>query len=293
MSEMQRPLSQISELPEAISQAEVSHVENGDDELYVKTTILRTACDILWLEDTGTLWTSSDPTPYTISLDTLCHRLLYGKPAPSPIKNFLKDVALTRKLLKDGKTTRTPLLRPLEDFEDVYYVSLAVIRELHDRIRTRVNEGFTELDDIITDQNHEETGLPLTAVLAHGELRGWWSVLNSPTLVKTLDQAVVRERVKAMHSDVLRRIEDGVFSKKFGDNIIVEIYAKDEREEIEGLAWIGSWGPGLISAWLEEKYRVVFEVEQVMTKEKEEAEKKEATKKGKEKDKEIEKKGKS
>ncbi|KAF2658475.1 hypothetical protein K491DRAFT_690014 [Lophiostoma macrostomum CBS 122681] len=261
MSEMQRPTPKLSPLPEAISEAEIWLLESGDDDAAVKNSILSIATKLIWLENTGSLWNSPAPTLYSISLTTIYNRLRHGKPAPSPVKNLLKDIGLTRKLIAEGKTIRPPVQRPLEDFEDLYYVCLAVIRELYDRIRVRINEGFTEADDFVTDAKDPATGAYMTAAIAHRELRRWWNVLNSPALVKTLNEAVVRERVKTMHADVLRRVENGQFGRQMGEQIIEEMYAKDEREEIEGLAWIGGWAPGLISAWLEEKYRVMFEVE--------------------------------
>ena len=50
MSEMQRPHVQLAPLPDASSEAEVSRIENGDDDLYVKRTILRIADNLIWLE---------------------------------------------------------------------------------------------------------------------------------------------------------------------------------------------------------------------------------------------------
>ena len=40
-----------------------------------------------------------------------------------------------------------------------------------------------------------------------------------------------------------------------------ELYMQAESDEIEGLAWIHGWHPNMINAWLEEKYRITFEIE--------------------------------
>jgi hypothetical protein len=93
----------------------------------------------------------------------------------------------------------------------------------------------------------------------HGTLMQCWDALNEPGLVKTLDDAVRRARIKELHLDTVTKRNAGMLTARDAEELLKDLYG--DENAVQGISFIGSWAPSMISAWLTEKYRTVLDAE--------------------------------
>lgn len=253
-------------LSPAVSQAAIELCETRTEASDVKFTLLSISDQLLDLDAHIKFYKADEPTPYAVSLAMLHNRLHAGKHAPTPIQTPSSSPTKAR-----SRNAKSPIPspvskaihvfdRPLEDFEDLYYALLARIKDLHQMLSIRVNNGFTPPTDIIFD------GGPTFAEL-HYELQVKWERLNELQLVNALDTAVRFSRVKDVFPDLAlgrEKLKQDVHTLGGRDQearSVEDDVDKKNREYTPGIAWIGGWPPGMIAAWLEEKYRITLKLE--------------------------------
>ncbi|ORY19677.1 hypothetical protein BCR34DRAFT_453274, partial [Clohesyomyces aquaticus] len=186
-------------------------------------------------------------------LKTLHDRLHQGKLSPSPLQAHNSDISKIEATVQQHNT-KTVRCRPLEDYEDLYYAAIAKVKDIHSQISLRLANKFNAPTDRIW------AGGPSISSLA-AALSDFWAVLTEPALVKTLDRAVRRSRVKLLHLAVLDKFSKKEIDEENCTDLIATLYGEGECGNLPGLAWITGWAPSMIGAWLQEKYRLVLLVE--------------------------------
>lgn len=150
------------------------------------------------------------------------------------------------------RITKQPMARPLEDFEDLYYILLSTVQSHHHTLSLRLQNKFSVPTDTLY-------AFGPTIDQFHSTLVKCWDALNEPGLVKTLDDAVRHARIKELHLDTLSKRNTGMLTPKDADELLSDLYG--DEEAVQGIAFIGSWAPSMISAWLKEKYRTMLDAE--------------------------------
>ncbi|KAF2270989.1 hypothetical protein CC78DRAFT_8360 [Lojkania enalia] len=243
-------------LSDAVSQAEVEAMPEPDALQVndVKYLLLQISHAVLQEEGQSSIWKTRGK-PSLISLKMLSDRLHTGKLCPHPIQLIANDTPKVRhQYTSHSRTGKPARLRPLEDFEDLYHALLAKIQEMHQQIALRVNNGFVD-----TSARIYASGPTISAL--SDTLIEFWTTLNDPKLVKTLDAAVRRSRIKHLHATILAQLYTHQITKADAYDLLTDLYDPDEYAGVAGLAWIGGWAPAMITAFLAEKYRVLLQVE--------------------------------
>ncbi|KAF2241847.1 hypothetical protein BU26DRAFT_439913 [Trematosphaeria pertusa] len=240
-------------LPPAATQEAVSTTPYAHDKTEVKTALLGISSDLLGMQDCTPLFGTSSPDPYAPSLQTLHFRLENGYLAPSPLQAHTSEEARIKATVHI-RTPKKPLARPLEDFEDLYYAMLGAIKHMHQILDMRLGSGFNALHDSLFEGG-------ITIQESHAWLAEQWDILNRPELVKALDDAIRRSRVKHLHQELLAQLHAGDLTQADADELLADLYDPEEYDGVQGCAWIGRWSAAMIAGWLEEKYRIVLKVE--------------------------------
>lgn len=188
---------------------------------------------------------------YSPSLKTLHDRLYAGHIALSPLPGIAKDASRLRRVVS-ARVNMKVMERPLEDFEDVYYALLARMQDISQTLTLRVSHGFNQSSELIFPNGPSFADL-------HASLVSYWLILNEPACVCALDDAVRQSRVNRLFEEIHLELEANVITQTDADELLVDLY--ENKDATEGLAWIGSWSPAMIGAWLEEKYRMVLKVQ--------------------------------
>lgn len=254
--------SPLPPLPDAVSQDAVEATEAAYPSSEVKQALLDIASDLLAIQAQTTILGSPSAEPFSPSLQTLYIRLESGCLAPSPLQDHHNEEERVKDKMHK-RTAKSPMHRPLEDFEDLYYAISAQIRNMCELLGTRVSSGFN------SPRMPLFAGSDLTISSFHAWLLDQWGILNNASLAKALDNAIRRSRVKHLHQELLAQLQVGELTQADADELLADLYDPNEYEGVQGLSWIGGWSAAMIGAWLEEKYHVVFKLE------KEEAAKKE------------------
>jgi hypothetical protein len=220
---------------------------------YVIEIILKLSHYLIGLSEKSPLFGAYSHDPFSPSLRTLHDRLHSGHLAPSPLQSHVNQAKRAREALAH-RTTKSITNRPLEDFEDLYYAVISCILDIHQILNARLGSGFNNLTDLIYPDG------PTIATL-HESLSQYWGVINTAQYVKAIDEAVRRSRIKHLHQEILLQLQHDEITQADADELLADLYDPDEYDSMQGLAWIGDWAPGMISAWLEERYRVVLSVE--------------------------------
>lgn len=224
---------------------------------YVKTIILELSTYLLTLVDYSLLFGKPANDPYSPSLRTIYDRLHNGCLAPSPLREHANNVERIKSLLAQRQRTHAePMLRPLEDFEDMYYAVLARMLDIHQVLNARLGSGFNIPPDPVFPTQDIPTISSLFASLSQ-----YWDVLNDVRYAKALDNAIRRSRVTHLHQEILLQLQNNDITQADASELLNDLYDPSEYSGVQGLAWIGGWAPSMISAWLEEKYRCVLGLE--------------------------------
>lgn len=255
--------SDLPPLPAAITQAEVEAqpLDGMQPSNAIKSIILNAAGHFLDVFSQPNIFGTLDNDPYTPSIETLFLRLRDGHLSPSPLKPLRDNSERVKERM--GKQAPTPpKLRPLEDYEDLYYVLLAKIQDVHGILRTRLLNSFNSPESPIVPCA-EDTKATFYRWLMHQ-----WSVLNDVTLVAKLHQAVREHRQKVLQAEIMDQIQKQGFSFnqyeavfKGAQSIIKDAQSLPPYEGVKGLNWkmIGA-SSAMINAELAEMYYVTLRV---------------------------------
>ncbi|KAF2793269.1 hypothetical protein K505DRAFT_362154 [Melanomma pulvis-pyrius CBS 109.77] len=270
--------SQLPPLRTAASQASILNSRSSHPIDTVKTTLLTISTFLLSNEAKITLWKSPATDGFSVSLRMLHERLQQGYLAPSllkpdptsaatsPMVNALTNedktmdtntsprtsIAMGNSPGTSPRTPKKPMARPLEDFEDLYYVLLSTIHSQHQMLVVRLQSAFNGLADTMYPRGPTIAQFDTT-------LHQAWDALNDAGLAKTLDAAVRRARVKEMHMDIAAQRNCERITQWDEKELLRDLYR--DTDTVQGLEWIGGWAPCMIVAWLEEKYRAIFRKE--------------------------------
>ncbi|CAI6335769.1 unnamed protein product [Periconia digitata] len=253
-------MSDLPLLPRAITQEEVDTCQLADmvPDDQVKRILLSTAADLLDILSQPGIFGTLDKDPYMPSLETLFTRLRDGYLAPSP----LKSVRINKKKVatRMGPQAPTPpILRPLADYEHLYYALLHKIQDAHGLLRVRLQNSF----------NSPRSPIIASARYSKGFFYDWllqqYDALNNASLVAPLDQSIKLGRKKAMQKEIIARLAKGPLTAVDYDTFVKDLYVTSPYKGIKGLRWdiIGA-SPAMISGLLAEIYLTTFEVEKVM-----------------------------
>jgi hypothetical protein len=133
----------------------------------------------------------------TVTLQSLIDRLQTGKMCPGPVTpKHRNDINHPSQRALQSIEAST-LERPLADFEDVWYLAIAKILDLHDHFQMFMSNPITQrriLHDRgpkLRDSLVSFTVRDLYDFLAHA-----WTKLTDPALIHALDKAVIYNRIK-------------------------------------------------------------------------------------------------
>lgn len=186
------------------------------------------------------------------SLHTLYDRLHVGRPALSPIHKDAKDEAELRPMLGlrvDGAIEQ----RALQDFEDLYYVLVARMREMCQTLNTWLASKFISLDTILFP------GGP-TIEDFHLGMSAYWDVFHEGPFVAALDSAVRESRLTRTAQKIMEMVERGDVTIEQAEPCLRSL--ADCWETGTGLDFqVLAWSPAMVAGYLEEKYRVVLKME--------------------------------
>ncbi|KAJ8117996.1 hypothetical protein OPT61_g928 [Boeremia exigua] len=237
----------------AVTQAGVEASTEIAPAYYIINVLIEIGGYLLSLDEKTTLFGRLVQKPYSPTLRTLYTRLHTGYLNPSPMQSHANETARIKATLGQ-RTAKDAVHRPLEDFEDVYYAILARMQDIHQTLNARLGSGFSTFSDPV------HTNGPSIADF-YVDLAQYWGALNEKPFVKAIDCAVRRSRVKYLHQEVVAQLHEGDITQADADEILDDLYDPDEYDGIQGVAWINGWAPSMVAAWLEEKYRIVMQVE--------------------------------
>ncbi|KAF9698782.1 hypothetical protein EKO04_003066 [Ascochyta lentis] len=220
---------------------------------YITNIIIEISGYLATLLQQSTLFGRPENDPYSPSLHTLHDRLHAGYLNPSPIQSHAHEQTRIKATLGQ-RTTKSAAHRPLEDFEDLYYIVLARMQDIHQVLSARLGSGFNATTDPVYPDGPSIADLYVS-------LAQYWDVLNDNAFVKAIDSAVRHSRVKCLHQEILVQVHNDEITSTDAEELLKDLYDPKEYEEIQGLAWVSGWAPSMVAAWLGEKYRVVLGLE--------------------------------
>ncbi|KAF2440753.1 hypothetical protein P171DRAFT_435521 [Karstenula rhodostoma CBS 690.94] len=243
-------------LPVALLQETVEATPLPSPDAIVKTYLLNVTSEILTLQTLTPSLGASSTDRYTPSLQVLHARLQDGHRSPFPGLENRSGEGFAR----TGKARKTAVSsamdRPLADFEDMYYAILATVKEMHESIILRLNNGFVDPNALLFPSSQ------YTIHLFHEWLAHQWSILNEPSLVLALDVAVRKAFVDGHLCQALRsQVDSGQITHEEAEVARAQLYRSDVFDEMPGLSWVGNEHSAMINGRLNEKYRVVFQAE--------------------------------
>ncbi|KAF1966936.1 hypothetical protein BU23DRAFT_485012, partial [Bimuria novae-zelandiae CBS 107.79] len=196
---------------------------------------------------------------YTPSVRTLHKRLRTGYYAPfSGITIHNENVAELAQQAVNKSTKASPMERPLGDFEDLYYAILAAVKAMHDLIILRLNNSFNRPDSPLFSSSGHTLSSFRELLLGH------WNALNQPSLILALDKAIRRPSIENHLSQILGTEAFGAMTRKDVDGACTFLYEKNVVKNSPRLGWVIHGSPAMINGQLNEKYRLVFQMEKKM-----------------------------
>lgn len=189
--------------------------------------------------------------PYKPSLKTLYDRLYAGVSTLSPLTSLARDAARLRQDVS-VRLDKPVTERPLGDFEDLYYALLARLQDMAQMLTLRVTNGFNLPSEPVFDNG------PSIAELYDG-LMSYWYMLNDPACARALDDAMRQFRVGVLYREIYAEMEANIITPTDAEELLANLF--ESKEFTEGIAWIASWSPAMIGAYLSEKYHVALRVQ--------------------------------
>ena len=217
---------------------------------YVIPIILEISGFLVTLDRHTTLFGRLDHSPYSPSLRTLYVRLFDGQLNPSPLQSHANDMTRVKATIHQ-RTDKSADQRPLQDYEDLYYAVLARMQDVHQMMDARLKSGFSALTDRVYADGPSVAEIFI-------ELAEYWGALNETEFVKALDDAVRHSRAEYLEQEILDQERTSKITHANAERLLNDLYDSEGYDRLQGLAWIGGWAPGMVSAWLEEKYRITL-----------------------------------
>ncbi|KAJ4373988.1 hypothetical protein N0V83_002727 [Neocucurbitaria cava] len=215
--------------------------------------ILTLSTYMLNLVEHGNFFGKPKNDPFSASLRTFYDRLHNGQFGLSSLPpQFLDEERIMARSLE--RTKAPAALRPLADFEDLYYALIGRMKDIHHLLNMRLKSGFNEMAADLFEEGPTMTSL-------HDSLSKYWDILNDPSCGKALDDAIRMEKAEAMHEEILFRVQNHELSPAEGEEDVARLWDHEVYNGIQGLWYINGFAPAMIAATLEEKYRVVFRLE--------------------------------
>ena len=243
-------------LPPLCAPASQTVVEASDTSFpngYVIPILLEISGFLVTLDRKTIIFGRPNHSPYSPSLRTLYVRLHGGQLNPSPLQTHANDIKRVQATIHQ-RTDKRAVHRPLQDYEDLYYAVLARLQDIHQMMNARLGSGFSALTDRVYLDGPSVADMFIS-------LAEYWGALNETEFVKALDDAVRRARAEYLQQEILAQVRTEKITPANADALLSKIFHPKEYNRISGLAWISGWAPGMINAWLEEKYRIVLLVE--------------------------------
>ncbi|KAF1365995.1 hypothetical protein EJ07DRAFT_170741 [Lizonia empirigonia] len=232
---------------------------------YIISTMLEISGYLVGLGEQSTMFGPQGNDPYTPSLQTLYARIQQGRPCPSLVKGgggkygdmIHNDNDHNQNHANEPSHTHTnpptpAAHRPLDDFQDLYYATLAHMHFIHHHLSLRLTSLFA------TPSTPLYVHGPSIAAL-HASLAQYWTLLNSAPFVRGLDGAVRRARAAAVRREIVAALGAGRIEGGDAAGLLGDLDKAEER--VAGVVWIGAWAPSMVAAWLGEKYRGLLEGE--------------------------------
>lgn len=257
----------------AFAEAAVRAAQGSYEPEYIVRNLVELSSYLISLPEHTTMFGTTRHDPYSPSLKTLYDRLNTGCLALSPLSGISKDAVRLRQSL--GVRVDIPMLsRPLSDFEYLFYAVLARMQDMVQTLNVRLASGFNSATDQVFVNGPAISDL-------HASLVEYWTILNDPPCARALDDAIRQSRVDSLYEEIQSELADNIITANDAQKLLEDLFhAKDSTD---GLAWIGGWSPAMIGAWLEERYRVLLQIE----KEEDEVKKRETRKRAKTKSKGV------
>ncbi|EAT92344.2 hypothetical protein SNOG_00849 [Parastagonospora nodorum SN15] len=237
----------------AATEAQVkAATESHDPEQVIRNLVDLSSYLISIDEHTKTVRGRRESTTHTLPpLKTLLNRLYAGVRTLSPLSSLTKDGARLRQDVSE-RLNKPVIERPLEDFEDLYYALLARLQDMAQMLTLRVTNGFNAPSEPVFENG------PSIADL-YDSLMSYWDMLNDPACARALDDAMRQFRVGVLYREINAELEAHVISFANAEELLAELF--ESKEFTEGIAWIASWSPAMIGAYLSEKYHVALRVQ--------------------------------
>lgn len=214
--------------------------------------------------------------PFFPSVRTLYERLQNQQFGPSRLSaEFITEEHMS--FLVQERVDEEVLERPLEDFEDLYYAALCSIKDTHQNLNDHITSGFHRPISPISPSG--KTIGNIFDVLAE-----YWDILNHPGCGKAFGDAIRAANFEANRAEIYRLVETNQLKPFEGDEKLDALVKQRDDNTLEGMMWVYTWAPAMISITLQNKYSTIMklekeEIEQREQREKEEQEEEEQKKK--------------
>ncbi|KAL1613048.1 hypothetical protein SLS60_001280 [Paraconiothyrium brasiliense] len=244
-------------LPAAATQQTIVTAVLASPDDVVKSYLLNVTSELLAVQSSTSSLGAPSTDRFSPSLQTLHERLQAGYVSPFPGLQNRKTEVSSRVDRASCKVAVSPATdRALGDFEDLYYAILAAVKEMHEAIILRLNNGFSDPNAVLSPTSQFTTHF-FQEWLVHQ-----WAVLNEPSFVLALDIASRRSFVEDYLCQGLRiQLEAGEITQEQAEAARAQLYGSDVLEDMPGLSWVGNEHSAMINGRLNEKYRLVFQAE--------------------------------
>ncbi|KNG47327.1 hypothetical protein DDE82_000895 [Stemphylium lycopersici] len=220
---------------------------------YIVEHILKLSGYLIDLASNSNIFGRTGADPYSPSLSTLFVRLREKRLGPSRLPpGFLSPERIHARI--HLRVSEEAASRPLADFEDLYYALLARIQDIYQLLNLRIESGFNIASHVVFDEG------PSIAEL-HTSLTEYWNILNDAACGKALDDAIREARVQALRDEIAWQVENDNMSTEDAHAQLSQLYSADIYNGILGLNYIQDWVPAMVGAYLEQKYRHMFDLE--------------------------------
>lgn len=245
----------------ALTQAAVEATTESYPRKYIISILLPLSSYLITVIEQTNILGEPGEDPYSPSLRTLHDRLHNGLLGPSALPpKFLTQEHIWARV---NERTEAPVVqRPLADFEDLYYALVARLQEMHKLLSLRVLNGFNDVSVPVFMGGPTITDL-------HTSLSQHWKVLNDPAYGKALDDAVRRATVDACDQEIRLQVQKNNMGQNYAQKMLADLWDTKAYGGVKGLSWIVDWTPALVAIMLEQRYRVILDLEKNDTERKE------------------------
>ncbi|KAF2501126.1 hypothetical protein BU16DRAFT_598986 [Lophium mytilinum] len=166
-------------------------------ESLAKQRIIKTANYLVLHETNSAALIKQEKEGDAITLKYLLERLHAGKLCPGPVTPMHRNDINHPSQRALRYITATTAERPLSDFEDVWYLAIAKIQDLHTHFQKFMEHPILQLRILhYLGPKLEDNMIPFTVRMLYDYLSSAWTKLTDPSLMHALDKAVVYNRIK-------------------------------------------------------------------------------------------------